>query len=514
VYNFYRNYITLPKFPKTYMPRAPIRSKGTDQIVAMRLEIGLFVPVAPIQLLPQGITFPLEEESVAEMEWVINRKLAVHSVALEEGVGADDSRLRQKEMNEAYEHLRLTFSNWLASIEDGGEFRRGLEEIIYNRSMQLFEKRKRLEILLASEIESWIAESDESAPRNASLLRVDCRLRDEEGCDGMCEWQSDEGRCLLHVPATSPIEDTVASGGRVLMLRLIEELLRYAGRRKELFEQRVSELAVLENPLRIKDQFIVPENSAAWVELLRLEWARDKTEEPRYLEEMTRLAPIEAEEEAEDVYERPTGFPANIRIEGTTTAPAPKKFKLTSSSTTTIAPKKFQFPQPAAGEPAPKKFQFKRTPPMELPPVLKTLFGEDDPKTAPLHLFPTPSGGVGFFLDLFRVAAADLGIDPNAVEFTESEIGALVRASRVPILQIDLRTEEPTLFARRLNIDKDAKGYPVFVLQDNYPPSLVVANPAAPAALKRAELPDALYQQFMSGIKVFAIKINKERADE
>ena len=514
VVNFYRNFITLPKFPKTYMPRAAVRSEGTDQIVALRLEGGLFVPVAPVAAVTADLGLPREEETVAEMEWEINKRIVEGSVASEAGSvpAGDEARLRVKEFGEAYEHLRLTFSNWLAAATDAGEFRKALEDIIFRRDMLLYEKRKRLEILLGPEVESWLAESDEDKPRQASLFRLDCRLRDEGGCGGMCEWRQAEGadgngQCLIHVAETSPIEGALASGGRILLLRLIDELLRYAGKRKEIFEQRVSKIGVIENPVILKDEAIFPEKSAAWIDILRMEWARDKTEEARYLEEMSRLAPMgtgAAPVEAEDEYEKPEGLPPGLFAE-------PVKFAFKKPTTTVPAAAPAQAVPAQAAPAQAKKFQFKKPPPpapqfTELPPSLQALLG---PQPTPLKLYPSPTGTLTPFLGLFAATEADAGLAPRATEFTDANLKALVKKSVNPIVQYDLRTEPPTVIARRLPVDKDAKGYPVFVIRDDAPPSLLVTDTEAPAALKRAELPDALYRQFMSGIKVFGIQLAK-----
>jgi hypothetical protein len=69
----------------------------------------------------------------------------------------------------------------------------------------------------------------------------------------------------------------------VLLLRLVEELLRYGERRRQLLEQDVSRLANLETPITINgNQRIYPEKSLAWDELLRLEWASPQDEKPRF----------------------------------------------------------------------------------------------------------------------------------------------------------------------------------------------------------------------------------------
>ncbi len=453
VTNFYRKYITIPKFPKSYAPLRAIRSNGTGQIVAIQLANGLFVPVEPVDDVPADLLFPQGTKEIDEMNWTINRALAsvkVGADAQEVPIG-DEKRLRVKEMNEVYEHLRLTFSNWLATQERGGEFRSAFEETIFRRDLPLFEKRKRLEIMLSPVIGSWLDESDEDAPRQSPLLRVDCRLRPQEECTGMCSWSRKGDQCLLHVPKTAqPEEEDLASGARVLLLRLIEELLRYAGKRQQIFEQRVSQLAVLDNPVRVKDQYIVPEKSAAWSELLRLDWAREKTEEPRYLEEMSRAA-----------------------------APAAE-------------------PEPAPFAPI--------DPLTELPETLKTALGPTDPKVARLRLYPSESETLEPFLRFAETNSQEIGLPQAAKEFTDEALVAFVRKTRKPIIQFDLRTDEPFWDAKRLPDDRDIAEYPVIVLRTGMPPAMLVTNPEAPAFLQTEDLPEKLVKEFKEAKKVFGVK--------
>jgi len=379
----------------------------------------------------------------------------------------DEERLRAREFNEVYEHLRLTFSNWLPTQEDGGEFRETLEATIFRPDLPLFEKRKRLEILLAAEVESWLAEADEDAPRQASLLRVDCRLREEAECSGMCEWvkapagpeaaaagvaegaagatsgaNAPNGRCLIHVPKTSP---TAASGGQVLLARLIEELLRFGEKRKQLFEQRVSQLALIDRPIKVGDQYILPEKSAAWSELLRAEWAKDTREQPQFLEEMSQV---------------PTGE-ALAALEEMTA----------------------------------------------LPERLQTLLGKDDPKTGRLRLYPSPTGVFRPFLGLFAARPEDISMEATAVALTDDQVSALVKRAKVPVIQMDFRAEPAVITAKRLATDRPAAGYPVFVLQEGVPPAILVVDPEAPAALRQDDLPVALAKQFQEAKKIFGVRI-------
>jgi hypothetical protein len=451
---FYREFITMPRFPKTYVPVRAVRSRGTTQIVALQLANDLYVPVAPVADVPGDLVLPEEEGEVEEMEWSINRRLAMGPVEDETPLG-DEERLRAREFNEVYEHLRLTFSNWLATQEDGGEFRETLEATIFRPDLPLFEKRKRLEILLAAEVESWLAEADEDAPRQASLLRVDCRLREEGECSGMCEWvkapagpeaaegaATTPGRCLIHVPKTSP---TAASGGQVLLARLIEELLRFGEKRKQLFEQRVSQLALIDRPIKVGDQYILPEKSAAWSELLRAEWAKDTREQPQFLEEMSQV---------------PTGE-ALAALEEMTT----------------------------------------------LPERLQTILGKEDPKTGRLRLYPSPTGVFRPFLGLFAARPEDIGMEATAVALTDEQVSALVKRAKVPVIQMDFRVEPAVITAKRLATDRPAAGYPVFVLQEGVPPALLVVDPEAPAALRQDDLPVALAKQFQEAKKIFGVRV-------
>jgi hypothetical protein len=50
----------------------------------------------------------------------------------------------------------------------------------------------------------------------------------------------------------------------------------------------------LKKAIHIDDQWIIPENTPTWLELLSLKWATQPTEKPKHYEERTR-APVEKE---------------------------------------------------------------------------------------------------------------------------------------------------------------------------------------------------------------------------
>ena len=442
---FYARHIE-PRFPRLYAIRAAVVSRGSEKIEAVQLTNNLYIPVLAIlpDALPETVTLPIEE--ITEMEWTINRRIAI-GVEGAQQVPGDEARLEIKQFTEVYEHLRLIFSNWLASLEDGGEFRDSLEYTINRPDLPLFEKRRVLEIMLGSTIESWLVgpgDETENVEHTPGLLRMDCRLRPQSECSGMCSWIQSKEKCLLHVPAKSPIPDT-DSAVRVLVLRLIEELIRFGGKRKEIFNQRVSQLALLENPIRMDDQYILPERSAKWAELLRLEWSLENPERPKFLEEMSR-APT-AEETA------------------------------------------------AASATAP-------TNPSELPESLIAFLGTDDPAIGNLQLYPSQTGNLEPFLSYLGTTADAIGLPPNATEFTEDSLTKFTRITKYPTVQIDLRSD--THIERQLTRDNKS-GYAVFVIQDGRPPSLLVRNVEEPKVLEMAELPEVLKAIVTSSKKIFVM---------
>jgi hypothetical protein len=90
---------------------------------------------------------------------------------------------------------------------------------------------------------------------------------------------------LLHVPAKTSLGFQDVQVPRLMYVKLIEEILRYAEKRNQLFDKQVSYMIDLDNPIRRGNEYIVPEKSAAWYELMRFEWAQKADEKGIYLEE-------------------------------------------------------------------------------------------------------------------------------------------------------------------------------------------------------------------------------------
>jgi hypothetical protein len=450
VLNFYEAIIK-PRFAlyPGFAPNRSVKSRRSGIMEAIQLQNGLYVPVGPAT--EATLVDAMPSVTIDQMEWSLNHEICLEEKSME--IPGEKARIKMIEFNEIFEHLRLTFSNWLATKDDSKDFRKILEEVIFSRRLPLFEKRKRMEILLGREVEKWITtdftDEDAKRPQEASLLRTDCRIREKGSCAGRCVWrqgEEDTGKCLLHVPKETDLGESEkpVSAPRVLLLRLIEELLRYGERRRQLLEQDVSRLATLEKPVTIDgNQRIYPEKSSAWFELLRLDWATKVDEEPKFYEEMSRDA-----EPAEPLAEQ----------DETTALPASLELILNGGA-------------------------------------------EPDPKTGALRLFRAP----------FEALLVPLGLTPtqvavkaDTVALTDEMIRAIVGGKGMPVIQINLQIDPPTVISKKPTRPAGV-GVPVFVITADGP-ALLMKNPESPEFLKREEMPKGLLDLLNKAKGILGVK--------
>ena len=316
ILSFYKKFI-YDKYQKQYEIINKVKSKATHRIESVRLNNGIFIPVEKDE--SSGINIPVVE--VDEMEWDINRTIIMGDDVNPESL-YETFNINSNEMNETYQHLRITFSNW---IDTNLKVKDIIIHTINRNDIPLFEKRKRLEVILFPIIEEWMSESDEDKDKTASLLRVDCLLQNESNCSGNCSWKKESSRCLIHVPQDS---SNKVSTVRILLLRIIEELLRFGKKRMEILNKKISKISIIDSAIRTGDQYIIPETSLEWTELLRNDWSETNAHKPVYLEEMS----TEVKEKPRD--ENETDMPENLEeIFGDN-----KKFKLYPSPTGNILP--------------------------------------------------------------------------------------------------------------------------------------------------------------------------------
>jgi hypothetical protein len=324
VVNYYRkNLEPLFSLYPGYIVKYIVRMKADGRIVAVQLQNGIYIPASPPPSEASLSALGLDTVTIEQFEWAIDKQIAgiktkinsnswektVESTTTEKGCGFDSELIRKStyvQFEELYQQFRLMVSNWITSHKAGSEIRKGIEDIIFSPDFPEYEKRKRLYIFLSSTLLAWFYPDEEKWEAPASFLRKDCRVIDSpEACTGTCYWKDDvgeKGKCLLHVDATTQLGDKKGerevSTSELFVKRVIDELVRFPNRRRQLMKRgEISKVSAIIQPIRQGDQYIIPESSPTWTNLLRLDWARQIPEEPKYYEEMGREPNIQIDEE-------------------------------------------------------------------------------------------------------------------------------------------------------------------------------------------------------------------------
>ena len=289
VVSFYRKFLlsaeSFRPFAAAYKPRRLRTQDG--KVVGVELFNKFVVPAKEPLVAITGLEAP---RPISEFEWQVNKDIAYDSkmrLKAFEHTGEpelDDKKYVQlesssiqDEIEDVYQHLRLSFSTWLARAgpTGGASFRGKLEDILKRYDLPVFEKRKRLDIMLEGKIIKWLEPGDEEDETELGFLRVDCLTQGETGCSGRCTWKAEDNTCRIHTPSTIRPNDISLHVPRMLYLRLVDELIRFAYRRQEIFDRKVPRLTIRQDAQRLGDQYIIPEGSPdwnSWWELLRSEW--------------------------------------------------------------------------------------------------------------------------------------------------------------------------------------------------------------------------------------------------
>jgi hypothetical protein len=157
----------------------------------------------------------------------------------------------EEQLEEAYQHLRISFSHWLHSSAAGVETQRQIELLRRaRRRLPLWDLRKRMDVLIGSVLFNsetpWM--TTEGNPVK-TLLRRDClQIKKEKICTGGCSWAGETSRCLIHTPATERYVDP----SRVLAARLVDELIRTFSAAEEILKQKVPFLRPLASDALVK----------------------------------------------------------------------------------------------------------------------------------------------------------------------------------------------------------------------------------------------------------------------
>jgi len=213
------------------------------QIVGFKTEVGSMVPTmaeaiqSPSLPVDQLDAFPWERDAI-----LLRAPDHVGAViSLEESTSSV-----QEQAEEAYQLVRLSLSRWLNRDAKGPTLRRILIGII-NGSQPLYEKRKRLDLILQPKIQEWLIHTQTSERVTLPILREDCLSIPEEKCAGSCKWSGD--RCLIHVPTESSNPLTM-----VFTARISDELLRYARQRHEIMDESVKTIREPKGAVRVGNE--------------------------------------------------------------------------------------------------------------------------------------------------------------------------------------------------------------------------------------------------------------------
>ena len=274
-YEFYNKFII--KYAKGYKPKQTIINKDNINN-GMELENGLFIPInnqsKPIENIPNVSTTKL-------FQWDINRDIIFGSPEISR-IEEKTIHLTEDNIEEIYEHLRITFASYL----EKSQIKNKLEEDIIFKNISLNEKRRRFIVLFGKEVLSWFS-NETNKSKEVSFIRKDCIIQSESSCNDKCVFTSDK-KCKIHLP----MEENL---GYILMLRLFDEIIRSTQKRSEIFKNEISKLVFINKAIHVgekKDQYIIPENTLEWSDLLRFDWLKNKLEAPKYFEEMYRYQPI------------------------------------------------------------------------------------------------------------------------------------------------------------------------------------------------------------------------------
>lgn len=402
---------------------------------AIKLKNNVLVPLRYKKTFTKDeFEYKMVEKKGSELEWMINKII----VSDDDGeVEEEETKMSSKDVNDIFEHLRITFANWLSMRGGNSTIRKEMEDIIFDDDLKLYEKRRAMEVLLSKDVMSWLSDDEQLSDIFPSIQRVDCAsIQSEDVCKahGRCVWKVEEEKCLIHTPKEFEMPQTKDNSIRVdfkrlLLFRLIEELLRFAERRRELLENDVSYIGTIDRPIKQGDQYIIPKNTMVWYELLRGDWMRTTDEKPKYFEEMSQAKPKEE--------------PVQIQEE--------EKLPIALET----------FLKPAEGI---------------------------DPKLATFYLYRKP-------LNELLEAIGETGISAEKEKLSKEEIVELSNKTKFSIAQIDLRVEPPELLMAK--VIKPNKEYFVLVLTETGP-ALFVRDPSTGDLPSFEQLPLKLAAAFQS----------------
>ena len=274
VIQFYKEKIVpvLELYPGYDTSKAVESSKGSGDIIAVQLTNGLFIPARNPTNKETRITIPyLDRDEYGEFEWEINQKIS-DMVACGTDLHAMVD-ISGKQVDNTYQTFRMIVSNWILSPDAGPNVRKSIENIIFSKILPDYEKRKRLDIILTPTFLSWLAPTSEPNRSQFRIVRSDCRvIHSEDACKDTCSWI--DNKCLLKIDETTKLgSQKVVTTASLFIKRVIDELVRFQGKREQLLHRGVSKMSKMIMPIRDNDQLIIPESMQNPFSILHLDWA-------------------------------------------------------------------------------------------------------------------------------------------------------------------------------------------------------------------------------------------------
>ena len=227
-----------------------------------------------------------------QFEYELNRAIIIDS---RDSTYKKSPYIEQKEIIEdIYQHLRLTFSRWIATDSENSKLRTFVKNLLERNDIPAFEKIRRLEIELESTILSWLSPDTNPFTPEPVFLRSDCTsIKDPSKCTNYCSYS--DGQCKIHTPDIIQIgTNKRVDATKYLTSRLFDEIIRLPARAHELLDKGVKRIQVPSTNIQIGKQWIIPQGVPAWYDLLRTTDFSDD-ELPQYYEEFSR-----AEETSEE----------------------------------------------------------------------------------------------------------------------------------------------------------------------------------------------------------------------
>jgi hypothetical protein len=225
-----------------YEPIALVASAGSDgetKYRGIRLKCGAIIPIKPAPLNRESLQslFTDEQEMITDvpdkMQWEADDTL---------GLKGTITQTDEEHLEESYQYVRISFSNWLHDKKQtkAADVRNQIEVLRKSRQrLPLYMVQERLEKLLDPIVRPMLtSEGPQGIP---SVLRRDCLKSTKEKCVAGCTWVAANKSCLIHTIATQRYKDPI----KLLIVRLVDELIRSFGYAEEILEQRVPYLKPL-----------------------------------------------------------------------------------------------------------------------------------------------------------------------------------------------------------------------------------------------------------------------------